>query len=918
MIYEIPMIPGNVPPVIHVSQGDINREVILQITGDTRPSAAQARIRGIRPDGAAVTQTVTYGTGFSVGRIVWRVDELFAEIEGDVVCEIFLDYSAENVGTQNFILRVESGAYKPDAPTPWSSVTITEPGTYNVKPYGEVIVDMEGGPQPEGTINITENNRTYDVAAYAAASVAVPEREAPSGVKEITVNGDYDVSDYAAASVNVEGGITPSGSVTLRENGTHSVTEYSEAVVDVHPSSGTKTITENGEYDIEDYSTASVDVHPVGRTVLLTNGTHDVTNFSEAEVDVSSGVNWCVTPEDYGAAGDGETDDSVAFRAAVRSGKTVVCAGKYLIEGILAPDVDIMMMQGAKIMRKSGGADPFICVNTTTPAGGYITKKSYIRGGAIDAGEAQVAIAVNRAEQFTLEQIEIGQCHTGLYLGYATEGNTAYNIESRIDKVKFVNKLNLVSDPSAYVDSVAVMDMKSDSQYSNVVIENFHLGFRVGGNAEINNSHHWISREEIFDGSVTFKLEENVRAFFTDCCSDSVETCFYVYPYSGVMAKGMSQVRSSLMPTKTRMNYLVADRTTEAEKTMWFFSYASAHRGHPSVGSVFYEVSNNVHARYQSLGATYDSRLVIEGAAVSNMAEGGQRNLIPYGYRALGALKNFMGLSPSNLFNFDFNDVLENGCYTVQMATSSNGPEGITSGISNMIVSGHSTGKMQLLVNNTHGVFYRFYNGTWQAWKVLSDVIQEHTPAIKNFSGISLYTWLTGCNLDEITTPGMYGIQTSTASNKPSAVTSGTLTLWVGGTYNTTASIISLIQVALTATAMYVRSKTSTGWTAWAQVGAPVELGSLVNFQGLQAKSWKGGDLNLLTDTGMYAFNPAASSVTNKPTGITNATKANLWVGGSPNAKCQLVLSDVGIWLRFYAANTSTWTEWVKMAQPIT
>ncbi|MBQ9050557.1 MAG: hypothetical protein IJ126_08180 [Lachnospiraceae bacterium] len=822
MIYEIPMIPGHVPPVIHISQGDIGREVVLQVTGDTRPPAAQARIRGIRPDGAAVTQTVTYGTGTSVGRIVWLVNGLFAEIEGDVVCEIFLDYSTENIGTQNFILRVEGGAYKPDAPEPWSSVTITEPGTYNVRPYGEVIVDMEAGPQPEGTIEITTNG-THDVAAYAAASVNVSQREEPSGTRTITVNGDYDVSDYAEAHVEVEGGAQPSGTAEITENGTHDISEYAYVDVDVQPE-GLTMITTNGRHNVADFAEAEVDVQPTGTTTILTNGFHDVSSAAIAEVDVPSGVNWCVTPEDYGAVGDGETDDTAAFRSAVMSGKTVVCAGKYLIDGISAPDVDIMMMQGAKIIRNSAGNDPFICVNTQEPAGGYITKKSYIRGGAIDAGEAEIAIAVNRAEQFTLEQIEIGQCHTGLYLGYATEGNTAYNIESRVDKVKFVNKLGQVADPSAYVDSVAVMDMRTDSQYSNVIIENFHLGFRVGGNAEINNSHHWISREEIFDGSVTFRVDENIRAFFTDCCSDSVETGFYVYPYSGVMVKGFSQVRSNLMPTKTRMNYLVADEATETEKTLWFFSYASAHRGHPSVGSVFYEVSDNVYARYESLGATYDSHLVIEGAAVSNMAaEGGQNNLIPYGYRALGALKNFMGLSPSNLYSFDFNDVLENGCYTVQMATSQNGPDGITSGISNMIVSGHSTGKMQLLVNNTQGIFYRFYNGSWQPWRVLSDVIRDAVPAIRNFSGLSSYTWLTQCDLNSVTTPGFYGIQTSTASNLPTGVTSGTLSLWVGGTNNETAKIMSLIQLALTPTAIYMRARrqitSGWTWTAWEQVG---------------------------------------------------------------------------------------------------
>lgn len=157
------------------------------------------------------------------------------------------------------------------------------------------------------------------------------------------------------------------------------------------------------------------------------------------------------------------------------------------------------------------------------------------------------------------------------------------------------------------------------------------------------------------------------------------------------------------------------------------------------------------------------------------------------------------------------------------MATSQNGPDGITSGISNMIVSGHSTGKMQLLVNNTQGIFYRFYNGSWQPWRVLSDVIRDAVPAIRNFSGLSSYTWLTQCDLNSVTTPGFYGIQTSTASNLPTGVTSGTLSLWVGGTNNETAKIMSLIQLALTPTAIYMRARrqitSGWTWTAWEQVG---------------------------------------------------------------------------------------------------
>ena len=61
------------------------------------------------------------------------------------------------------------------------------------------------------------------------------------------------------------GGITPSGSITITENGTHDVTEYAEAVVDV-PSvepTGKITITENGNYNVSDYAEAHVNI-PVG------------------------------------------------------------------------------------------------------------------------------------------------------------------------------------------------------------------------------------------------------------------------------------------------------------------------------------------------------------------------------------------------------------------------------------------------------------------------------------------------------------------------------------------------------------------------------------------------------------------------------------------------------------------------------
>jgi len=920
MTYEIPIIPGKVPPVIHVSQGDENRTVVLQITGDSIPtSVAACHIKGIRPDGAGVTQPVTYGTGTNKGLITWAVDKLFTEIDGDVICEVYLSYLSELIGTQNFILRVEKAAYRPDAPEPWSSVTITEPGTYNVRPYGEVIVDMEAGPQPEGTIEITENGE-HDVAAYAAASVNVPQREEPTGTKNITTNGDYDVTEFAAAHVEVEGGAQPSGTAEITENGTHNVSEYAYADVNVQPEGETE-ITSNGEHDVSDYATAVVNVRPTGRMMLTENGSFDVTDAAEAVVSVPSGVTWCVTPEDYGAVGDGVTDDTAAFSQAVASGKTVVCAKTYLIDGVSAKDVDILMMQGALLKRTANGNDPFIDINPNRPSRGPVTKKSYIRGGAIDARDAEIGIAINGSEQFCIEQTEISQCLTGLYLGYPGNGCPTYNIESRVDKVKFVNNLNIIDrGQDEYANSTAIYDAGTDSQFSNIIVENFNRGMRVGGNDEISNLHHWISRDAIWDGSCTFRVDENLAGFFTDCCADSIETAFSVAPYSRCMVKGMSQVRNYLMPEKTTMYYLKADDgedLADAAKTLWFFSYGSAHRGHPSIPTVFYEVSDNVYARYQSQGMSYDNRLVLEGAAISNMTEGGRRNIIPYGYQALGQLKNFMGGTDAFLYSFDFDDVLDNGTYSVQVATSTHGPDGVTAGASSLIVSGYDGGKMQLLVNNTEGIYYRFYNGSWQPWRRLADIVAGKVPAIYNFSGSSEHAWLMNCDLNSITTPGLYGIQTSTATNKPAAVTSGTLNLWVGGVCDETTPIMSLVQAAITKDSLFVRARSQNSggswvWTAWTQIGGAPDLGVLANFRGQQAKSWKDTDLNSIKDPGMYAFNPSSSAVLNKPSGLSGA-KANVWVGGTPNSKSQLVLNEGGLFLRFYAANTDTWTEWTKL-----
>lgn len=83
------------------------------------------------------------------------------------------------------------------------------------------------------------------------------------------------------------GGITPSGTKTITSNGTHDVTSFALAKVEVPASgitpSGTKTITENGTHDVTTFANALVNVPiPVGLNARVFTST--------VSADVTSGI----------------------------------------------------------------------------------------------------------------------------------------------------------------------------------------------------------------------------------------------------------------------------------------------------------------------------------------------------------------------------------------------------------------------------------------------------------------------------------------------------------------------------------------------------------------------------------------------------------------------------------------------------
>jgi Domain of unknown function (DUF2479). len=113
--YRLPITPGGVNPVVHVTQYDTgSRTLVFNLRSDTgsfnAPSNAVATCDGTKPDGLGFS----YACTLSGSTVTVTIADQMTAVAGDTDCQITITSGNEVIGTAKFTLSVSPAAVNDD------------------------------------------------------------------------------------------------------------------------------------------------------------------------------------------------------------------------------------------------------------------------------------------------------------------------------------------------------------------------------------------------------------------------------------------------------------------------------------------------------------------------------------------------------------------------------------------------------------------------------------------------------------------------------------------------------------------------------------------------------------------------------------------------------------------------------------
>lgn len=194
--HDLNLIPGSVPPVVHVTQYDKNaRTLVFNLwDGETSfsvPSGAAVTIRGAKPDGNGFEYTAT-ASGSAVSM---NIQQQMATCAGSVRCEVRITSGTQILGTADFILEVKPSALNESTPLSETELPLIEQAA-------------EGAAKIEA--NLSASNTAASNAAKSASQAASSASAASASEKSAS-----DSAASAAASATTAAGYAGAAQYSL-------------------------------------------------------------------------------------------------------------------------------------------------------------------------------------------------------------------------------------------------------------------------------------------------------------------------------------------------------------------------------------------------------------------------------------------------------------------------------------------------------------------------------------------------------------------------------------------------------------------------------------------------------------------------------------------------------------------------------
>ena len=109
---NLDLLPGAMPPIVHVSQGDVGRQFSISIYDDTGAAypltGKTLSIVGHKGDGN-VFQYAIPSSAISGNVVTITTEEQMTPAAGKALCEIRIEQNGTKLGTCNFVMDVEQG-----------------------------------------------------------------------------------------------------------------------------------------------------------------------------------------------------------------------------------------------------------------------------------------------------------------------------------------------------------------------------------------------------------------------------------------------------------------------------------------------------------------------------------------------------------------------------------------------------------------------------------------------------------------------------------------------------------------------------------------------------------------------------------------------------------------------------------------